>query len=93
MSDIDSVRALQLIQQRNRNCLNSAVLDGLTSAGISLAVAGGLSWSLQQSSDVRNCGEELWECVGVGVGVGKSGKGHDAGHYCVNRYSKQLLCC
>lgn len=54
MSDIDHVRALHLIQQRKRECLNMAVLDGLTSASISLAVAGGLSWSLQQSSDVSS---------------------------------------
>jgi len=54
MSDIDHVRALHLIQQRKRECLNMAVLDGLTSASISLAVAGGLSWSLQRGSPVSS---------------------------------------
>lgn len=56
MSDLDHVRTLQLVQQRKQECLNSAVLDGLTSAGISLAVAGGLSWSLQRSSPVSGGG-------------------------------------
>jgi hypothetical protein len=40
----DHVRALLLQQQRKKECLNSAVLAGLQSASISLAVSGGLSW-------------------------------------------------
>jgi hypothetical protein len=52
MSDLDHVRTMHLVQQRKRECLNAAVLDGLTSASISLAVAGGLSWSLMRSSPV-----------------------------------------
>ena len=54
------MRGLQLLQQRKRECLNSAVLDGCVSAGISLAVAGGLSYWLRQSSPVSDRG-------GVGV--------------------------
>jgi hypothetical protein len=54
-ADLDHVRALHLMQQRKRECLNYAVLDGFISASISLAVAGGLSWSLQKSSDVSVC--------------------------------------
>lgn len=49
MSDLDR-QSLQLVRQRKRECLNSAVLDGLLSAGVSLGVAGALSWGLQQSS-------------------------------------------
>jgi hypothetical protein len=63
MSELDHVRTLHLVQQRKRDCLNSAVLDGLTSAGISLAVAGGLSWSLQKSSPVSACGAGISVCV------------------------------
>lgn len=74
-SDLDHVRALQLVQQRKRECLNYAVLDGLTSAGISLAVAAGLSWSLQKSSDVSCC---VRLCVRTRVGmmgIGSVGRG------------------
>jgi hypothetical protein len=49
---LDQMRTLQLVQQKKRECLNMAMLDGLTSAGISLAVAGGLSWTLQKGSPV-----------------------------------------
>jgi hypothetical protein len=51
----DYVRAMLLQQQRKRECLNTAVLSGFQSAGISLAVAGGLSYSLAQYSDVSAC--------------------------------------
>jgi hypothetical protein len=55
---LDHVRTLQLVQQKKRECLNMAILDGLTSSAISLAVAGGLSWTLQKGSPVREGGGE-----------------------------------
>lgn len=68
-AELDHVRALQLMQQRKRECLNSAVLDGCVSASISLAVAGGLSYWLQKSSPVSGGWVlRVYGCTGVGRG-------------------------
>lgn len=58
-ADADHVRALLLQQQRKRECLNMAVVSGLQSASISLAVSGGLTYALAQYSGVSDTESHL----------------------------------